>query len=154
MEEEKKNMEEAVKAEETIEAAEPTEPKMYKERKRLLFFGLPWTFTKYVIKPDLLTIEDGLLKTEENDCYMYRIQDVKLVTTLVERMFGLGTVICYTGDVTNPEIHLEHIKNAKEIKNYILQASEEARIKRRTLNTVDIGAITEDDDCDCDQLTL
>ena len=131
-------------------AVEMNEEPVYTERKRFVFLGLPWTFTKYIIKPSILTIQSGLLKTEENDCYMYRIQDVKLVTTLGERLFGLGTVICYTGDVTNPEIHLEHIKHAKEVKNYILQASEEARIKRRTLNTMDIGVVTEDDaGCDC-----
>lgn len=133
-------------------AMEVNEEPAYAERKRILFFGLPWTFTKYIIKPSLLTIQAGLLKTEENDCYMYRIQDVKLVTTLAERLFGLGTVICYTGDVTNPEIHLIHIKHAKDVKDYILKASEEARIKRRTLNTMDIGAIVEDDGCDCDHI--
>ena len=131
-------------------AVEMNEEPVFTERERLLFQGLPWTFTKYIIKPSNLTIQAGFLKTEENDCYMYRIQDVKLVTTLGERFFGLGSVICYTGDVTNPEIHLEHIKHAKEVKNYILQASEEARIKRRTLNTMDIGVVTEDGmDCDC-----
>ena len=139
--------------EKNTENMEIKEESIYKERKRLLFFGLPWTFTKYTLTDDMLTIQEGLLKTEENDCYMYKIQDVKLVTTLMERMFGLGTVICYTGDVTNPEIHLEHIKHAKEIKNYILKASEAARIKRRTLNTVDIGAIVEEDtDCICDHI--
>lgn len=61
----------------------------YCERKRLLFFGLPWTFTKYTITPSMLTIDQGLLKTEENDCYMYKVQDVKLTTTLLERIFGL-----------------------------------------------------------------
>lgn len=135
-------------------AEEAVEQEVYNERKRLLFFGLPWTFTKYIIKPSMLTIQNGLLKTEENDCYMYRIQDVKLVTTLAERIFGLGTVICYTGDVTNPEIHLVHIKRAKEIKDYILKASEEARIKRRTLNTMDIGAIVEGEDCVCDNIDI
>lgn len=133
-------------------AMELNEDPVYTERKRLLFFGLPWTFTKYIIKPNLLTVEEGLLKTEENDCYMYRIQDAKLVTTLIERLFGLGTVICYTGDVTNPEIQLVHIKHAKEIKNYILQASETARIKRRTLSTMDISAGGEEG-CECDHHT-
>lgn len=69
----------------------------YCERKRVLFFGLPWTFTKYTITPSMLTIDQGFLKIEENDCYMYKIQDVKLTATLMERIFGLGTVICYTG---------------------------------------------------------
>lgn len=112
----------------------------YCERKRILFFGLPWTFTKYSITPSTLTINQGLLKTEENDCYMYKVQDVKLTVTVFERIFGLATITCYTGDVTNPEIQLVHIKNAKEIKGYLLKASEAARIRRRTLNTLDIGA--------------
>ena len=117
----------------------------YCERKRLLFFGLPWTFTKYTITPSMLTIDQGLLKTEENDCYMYKVQDVELVATFFERIAGLGTVICYTGDTTHPKLMLEHIKNAKTIKNYILEASENARMKRRTLNTLNIGAEAMDD---------
>lgn len=116
----------------------------YKERKRLLFFGLPWTFTKYMITADMITIDEGLLKVEENDCYMYKVQDVKLTATLPERIFGLGTIVCYTGDVTDKELKLVHIKHAREIKNYLLKASEEARIKRRTLNMQDIGASADD----------
>lgn len=116
----------------------------YKERKRLLFFGLPWTFTKYMITADMITIDEGLLKVEENDCYMYKVQDVKLTATLLERIFGLGTIVCYTGDVTDKELKLVHIKHAREIKNYLLKASEEARIKRRTLNMQDIGASADD----------
>ena len=113
---------------------------VFTERKRLLFFGLPWTFTKYTITPSLLTISQGLLNTTENDCYMYKIQDVKLTKTFMERIFGIATLTCYTGDITHKEIVLEHIKHAEDIKNYLLQTSEEARIKRRTLSTIDISA--------------
>ena len=109
------------------------------ERKRWLFLGLPFTFTKYTVKEELITVNSGLLKTAENDCYMYKVQDVEHTATLFEKMFGLGTVVCYTGDTTHPKLLLEHIKNSKEIKNYILGASEKARMKRRTLNTLDIG---------------
>lgn len=113
---------------------------VFKERKRLLFFGLPWTFTKYTVTPSLLTIDRGLLNTVQDDCYMYKIQDVKLNKSLWERLFKLATIVCYTGDVTHPEIRLEHIKNADAIKAYILKTSEEARLKRRTLNTMNIDA--------------
>ena len=113
---------------------------IFSERKRWLFFGLPFTFTKYTITPSLVTIDQGLFNTVEDDCYMYKVQDVKLNTSLFEKIFKLGTIICYTGDVTNPELRLVHIKHAKEIKSYLLKQSEVARLKRRTLNTVDIGA--------------
>lgn len=116
----------------------------YRERKRLLFFGLPWTFTKYTITADMLTRDEGLFKVEENDCYMYKVQDVKLTATLIERIFGLATLTCYTGDVTDKELKLIHIKHAREIKSYLLKASETARLKRRTLNMQDIGAAAED----------
>lgn len=121
---------------------------MFTERKRLLFFGLPWTFTKYTITPNLLTVDSGLLNTTEDDCYMYKVQDVKLNASLMEKIFGLATITCYTGDVTNPELKLVHIRHAKEIKTYLLKASEAARLKRRTLSTMDIGAHGGDVDLD------
>ena len=112
----------------------------YVERKRWLFLGLPFTFTKYIIKEDILTMDQGFLKKVENDCYMYKIQDVQHTSSLMERMFGMGSIICFTGDTTHPKLELVHIKHSKEIKNYLLEASEAARMKRRTLNTLNIGA--------------
>lgn len=126
---------------------------VFTERKRLLFLGLPWTFTKYTITPSFLTISQGLLNTTEDDCYMYKIQDVKLNKTLWERLFGLATITCYTGDVTHKEIKLEHIKNSDEIKTYLLKTSEEARIKRRTLSTIDISAHDCDDVAGAEEIT-
>lgn len=110
------------------------------ERKRWLFLGLPFTFTKYTIKEDMITIDAGLLKTVEDDCYMYKVQDVQLTASLIEKMFRLGTVVCFTGDTTHSKLCLEHIKNARTIKDFILQQSEEARLKRRTVNMLDIGS--------------
>ena len=108
----------------TAGAIDDDDAVIFKERKRLLFLGLPWTFTKYTVTPSFITVESGLLSTTEDDCYMYKVADVKLTTSLMERIFKLGTIVCYTG----------------EIKNYLLKQSEAARLKRRTLNTVDIGA--------------
>ena len=122
------------------------ERKEYVERKRLVFFGLPFTFTKYTVTDEVITINDGLLNTKENDCYLYKVQDVELQVSLGERIFGLGTVACYTGDNTHPQLFLTHIRNAREIKNYILKAAEEARRKRRTLNTLNINASDIEDD--------
>ena len=134
--------------EEYYEPEGQQEEMAFVERKRILFLGLPWTFTKYMINESFVTVKRGLFSTTEDDCYMYKIQDVKLNVSLWERLAGLGTIVCYTADATHPELRLEHIINAKEIKNYILKQSEVCRIKRRTLNTMDISAHTTDFDND------
>lgn len=110
------------------------------ERKRIKFFGLPFSFTKYTITEEKLTITTGFLSITEDDAYMYKIQDVRLTRSLSERLFKIGTITCYTGDTTHPELVLLHIKHASEIKDFIMQSSEEARRKRRALHTLNIDA--------------
>ncbi|MCR5655324.1 MAG: PH domain-containing protein [Lachnospiraceae bacterium] len=111
----------------------------YKERKRILLFGLPWTFTKYAIRDDMINVKRGLLKTIEDDCYMYKVTDVKLETSFLERLAGVATVVCYTGDTTDHKLELVHIMHAKEIKEFILEHSEKERMKRRTINTQNLN---------------
>lgn len=110
------------------------------EKKRWLFLGLPFTFTKYMIKEDMITVDTGVFTKVENDCYMYKVQDVEHTASILERMVGLGTIVCYTGDTTHPKLLIEHIRNSKAIKEFILKESEEARLKRRTVNMLDIGS--------------
>ena len=123
----------------------------YKEKKRWAFLGLPWTFTTYTIADEIITVNSGFLKRVENDCYMYKVVDVRLEVRLLERIFGLGTVHCFSGDMTNPDMRLLHIKHAKEIKNYILRQSEEERLRRKTLNMQSLDGnpdVAQVDSCD------
>lgn len=108
----------------------------YVEKKRSLIFGLPLSFTTYTVTEKKINIKKGLLKTIEDDTLLYKVQDVKLVKGLFERIFGLGTVICYSSDVTDSKLMLEHIRNSSEIKEYILETSETERRKVRTLHTM------------------
>jgi uncharacterized membrane protein YdbT with pleckstrin-like domain len=111
---------------------------IYVEKKRTKFLALPICFTTYTITDEKLTITSGFLDITVDDAFMYKVQDVKLTKSLMERIFKLGTVTCYTGDTTHPELKLLHIRNASEIKDFLMNASEEARRKRRALHTLDI----------------
>ena len=115
------------------------------EKKRWLFLGLPFTFTKYTVTEEQITINSGFFTRVENDCYMYKIQDTVLSVSLLQRIFGLATVVCKTSDVTHGQLVLKNIKNAKLIKNFIVECSEEQRMKRRTINTLNIDADVDGD---------
>ncbi len=139
------------------EAADTREPELkyqdevpvFTERKRWLLFGLPWTFTKYMLKEEILTKQTGFFNTVINDCYMYKIVDVQLERSLFEKMAGLGTVVCYTSDTTDKVLKLVHIRKSEQIKNFILEKSEKMRMKRRTLNTMSLNSNATDlDDLD------
>ena len=110
------------------------------EKKRTAFLALPIYFTTYTITDELINVREGLLKITENDCFLYKIQDVTLTMTLMERIFKLSTIVCHTGDTTSPQLVLKYIKNGKAIKEFLLQTSDEERMKRRTIHTVDIDA--------------
>lgn len=97
-------------------AKETDENIKYRERKRWVFLGLPFTFTVYNIKDDVLTVDQGFFKKIENDCYMYKVQDVEHTQTFFERLVGLGTITCFTGDTTHPKLIIEHVKDPGKLK--------------------------------------
>ena len=59
----------------------------YKEKKRSMFLGLPWTFTSYTITDEIITVDSGLLRKEENDCYLYKVIDGKNFWTWNDSLF-------------------------------------------------------------------
>ena len=121
---------------------------LYIEKKRTRFLALPICFTTYTISDEKITITSGFLSITVDDAFMYKVQDVILTRSFMERIFKLWTVTCYTGDTTHPELKLLHIKNAGVIKDFLMNASEEARRKRRTMHTMDI----DNSDVDMDGL--
>lgn len=123
----------------------------YIERKRWVFFALPFTFTKYTIEEEKITINQGCFSVTEDSIYMYKILDLKLERSLFERMFGLGTIVCYTGDITDKVLKIQHIKNSKLVNDFIFENSEKMRIKRRTINTQNLtGNMNDFQDADGD----
>ena len=59
----------------------------FREKKRWGFLGLPFTFTTYMVTEELITVEEGFINKRENDCYIYKVQDVELIRTLGERRY-------------------------------------------------------------------
>lgn len=103
----------------------------WNDRKRLLFFGLPWTFTKYTLTPEKFLINSGILTTKEEEIRLYRIVDLTVESSLIQRIFGLGTITCNTVDKSMPVLLIQNVKNAKKVKELISRTVEEERIKKR-----------------------
>lgn len=112
-----------------------------KERKRWLFFGIPWTFTKYSIWTKKLVIEQGLFKSVESEILLYRIVDMTYSRTLFQKIFKLGTIVVYAHDKTTPVVTIKNIKHSRQYKEKLSEMVEKDRLrmKMRQSEFVDAG---------------
>ena len=60
---------------------------LWKDRKRILFLGLPWSFTRYSVSKDRFFISKGFFSVKDDEVRLYRIMDISL-----ERNDGGGSV--------------------------------------------------------------
>lgn len=101
------------------------------ERKRWLFFGIPWTFTKYTLTPKRIILEEGLLRSTENEILLYRIIDMELSRSLIQKIFKLGTLVVKSKDASHPILYIKNVKNAREFRNLLADAVETERMRMR-----------------------
>ena len=103
---------------------------VWKDRKRIIF-GLPWTFTRYSLTQEKLTIDTGFISRKEDEIRLYRILDITLQRPLHQRIWGLGTIRLNTADKTSPEVEIKRIKNAKKVKEMLSDMVEHERDEKR-----------------------
>ena len=103
---------------------------IWKDRKRI-FFGLPWSFTKYSLSEDRLFISTGFFSGKEDEVRLYRIMDISLERKLWQRMCGLGTIKCCSADKTMGDFEIRNIKKSREVKEMLANMVEDEHTKKK-----------------------
>ncbi len=102
---------------------------VWSDRKHTLF-GLPWSFTKYILTDEKLLIIKGFFKQTEEEIRLYRIMDLSLTRSLRERIDRVGTIHCCSSDKTASEFDIKRIRKAREVKELLSDLVEKQRIAR------------------------
>lgn len=102
---------------------------IWRERKRNIF-GLPWSFTVYSLTKDKLMVDTGFLNRKSDEVLLYRFIDLSVKESLIQRIFGIGTIHCCTTDKSTAEFDLINVKNARAVKEQISQIIEEYRDRK------------------------
>lgn len=110
--------------------ANENENYLWKDRKRP-FCGLPLSFTKYMLTEDRLFLTRGIFTIKEDEVRLYRITDVALECTLIQRIFGTGTISCCSADKSLGDFKIEHVKKPREVKELLSSAIEKERMRKR-----------------------
>ena len=102
---------------------------VWSDRKRTIF-GLPWSFTRYVLTDEKLLIVKGFFKQTEEEIRLYRILDMTLNRSLGQRIDRVGTIHVCSSDKTASEFEIKRIKNSREVKEMLSDLVEKQRIAR------------------------
>lgn len=117
---------------------------VWQDRKRV-WCGLPWTFTKYELSKQKLIIKTGFFTQNQDEVRLYRVLDLSLKRSLLQRIFGLGTIYCHSVDKTMKNFEIKNIKNSENVKNQLSDLIEEAR-KENRVSSREFMTEPEDDD--------
>lgn len=126
------------------------EKELWSDRKRVLFFGLPLSFTTYRLTSNRLFINSGFLTQNQDEVRLYRITDVSLSRTLMQRIFGLSTIHCNSSDKTLGNFDIINVKDGENVKELLSQSVEEERMARRVYTRENMVDAIDDDDIDND----
>lgn len=121
---------------------------IWQDRKRPIF-GLPLSFTKYKLTEEKLLIETGVLTIAQEEIRLYRIMDVSVKCSLLQRIFNVGTIHCCSADKSCPEFDIKDVKNAIQVKELLSKNVEEER-QRKRIGTREYMAADFDEDFDDD----
>ena len=112
--------------------------KIWSDKKRIL--GMPISFTTYSLSQDRLFVDQGFIKLHSEEILLYRVRDLSFSQTLLQRIFGVGSVIIQSSDKTSPVLELRNIKKAFDVKELIHENVEKMKLERR----MRVGEILED----------
>lgn len=117
---------------------------VWSDRKHTLF-GLPWSFTRYILTDEKLLIVKGFWKQNEEEIRLYRIFDMTLSRTVRDRMDRVGTIHCCSGDKSSPEFDIKRIRNARQVKEMLSDLVEKQKIARGVSVREEMGISVDHD---------
>lgn len=102
---------------------------VWSDRKHTIF-GLPWSFTRYILTDEKLLIVKGFIKQTEEEIRLYRILDLSLSRSVTERIDRVGTIHCCSSDKTASEFDIRRIRNPRQVKEMLSDLVEKQRVAR------------------------
>lgn len=94
------------------------------------FFGQPWTFTRYSLYRDRFLVNRGLLTRHQEELRLYRIKDIVLRQSLLQRIFGLGTLTVHSTDSSTTRFYIVNIKDPERIAKLLSDSAESERTSK------------------------
>lgn len=101
---------------------------------KLGYEALKLKSTSYLITKDRLEFERGVFNQEVDNLDLFRITDINLSRSLLDRILGVGTVTLLSSDTTHDEFKFEKIKESRMVFDILKNASLESDARRQVIH--------------------
>lgn len=122
---------------------------LWKDRKR--FLGMPLSFTRYMLSEDRLFLSKGFLNVKDDEILLYRVRDIATSRSLLQRVFGVGTVTVLSSDKTCPNLVMKNIRNPIAVKETLHKRVEEMKLRRQVRVSELTNMEQEEHHCCCEE---
>lgn len=122
------------------------ETPIWMDCRRWSIFAIPLPFTKYYLTPSRIIIESGIINSREDEIRLYRIRDISVTQTFIERLNKTGTLHICSVDAMSPEILIKHVTHPRKVKEALSQAVEKSRKENGIRTSEIIGGHIHDDE--------
>ena len=85
----------------------------------------------YELTTERIRIRTGIVNRRTDEMELYRVQDITLLEPLGERLFGLGTIHITTSDDSTPNLWIEAIRGASDLREELRKSVEACRDQKR-----------------------
>lgn len=121
---------------------------IWTDKKRTIF-GLPISFTRYILTEKKLITRVGFLSIKEDEVELYRVSDKSLQLPFGQRIFGCGTVTINCKDTDTPIKIVQSIKAPRKFMELLEEQVDIQRDRYRVRGRDMIGGVGYDDEHDC-----
>lgn len=99
-------------------------------------FWIAWVWLQtrsesFTLTSERLRMKKGVLNQVFDEVELYRVKDVTLSRSVVQRMFGLGTVTMQTSDQGQENICIDSVRNSEELREQLRKQVEIIRDRKR-----------------------
>ena len=96
---------------------------LWQQRKRN-WCRTPFTFTVYTLTDRELSVKTGILNESFNLIKLFRIVDISVERTFLQRIFGMSTIVLDTRDQSsgNGVVALKNVLNGFEVRKVLQEA--------------------------------
>jgi len=91
---------------------------------------------RWEVTTERIRTTTGILSRRMEEIELYRVKDTSLEEPFLYRLFGRGTIVLETSDRSSPELRIEAIAGARELREQIRGCVEKIR-ERKGVREID-----------------